>query len=208
MHSTKEFRTVCSSDPAIDLHKSNLDRYVVTRDLAHLVFHPGKHPVYYVLKRPPTNLVVSFIEAGLDEKTRHIRAFMCSTVGWQYLPDGDGIQRDLAGHPGWVEKRQESGCMTTEELNLFHPEDVLEIGAIAYQRCFLRRGREVLYTAPPTSADALQRVLSHHVAVRAASSLSSEEPGELLAPPPSETGAAATDATARESHGQLDASGT
>jgi hypothetical protein len=210
MHSTKTFRTVCSTDPAIDLHHSNLDKFVLTRDLAHLTYVPGRVPVFYELRRPPSRIVVSYIDVAPEENLRHMRAFMTSVVGWMNLAGDDGVQRAVQGEPDWYHKdpTKLDGMMTWDEVALFHPEDITEIGAVAYQRCFLRPGRELVYTAPRTSVDALQRVLSHHVAVRAASSLSNVGPGEPPVPTPNATGAEATDVTARAKNGPADANVT
>jgi len=45
-----EYKYVCLIDDAIDMEKSKLDEYKKDHDIKHLIFHPEKHPTYFILK--------------------------------------------------------------------------------------------------------------------------------------------------------------
>lgn len=165
MLTAKEFVVVCATDDAIDLEQSNLDRYVITRDITHLKFKPGQEPMRYTLRRVPNSLVATWIDVAADDNLKRVRAFMASVVGWCGRKDENGRARGEE-KPDWCTKPNAppSSTMTLEELDMFHPEDIADIGAVAYERCFLRPGREPLYQASHSFRAGLERVLSHHVA--------------------------------------------
>lgn len=159
---TDTIKVVSSCDPAVDQKASRLDKYYATRDLKHLVIKEGATPAYFYLRRIPRSLVTQWIQSAPNDNQAFVRAFECALVCAENVVTEDGkvIPR---WEPKWVTSRSSTPVLEQDEMNLFHPDDVVEIGHLAYERAFLRPGREPCYPVPPLSHVRLERALRRPV---------------------------------------------
>lgn len=157
------YETCSVLDPAIDVGRSRFDKFLLTRDMEHLVFTDGKAPTVYELRRPPERVVRTYVRMGdIDSLDLCVRAFKASLVRVKNFTDTSGVHYD-AFEPMWA--RSPSGLfdvMSEEECDMFPTEMVMDIGGVAYQRCFLDPKKSHLYRASLTSQRALDlKILSH-----------------------------------------------
>lgn len=153
------FVTCCSTDPAIDLANSRIDKFWISRDMNHLSFFPDKKPIMYHVRAIPQRMFLAFVEDAGSDVSRKVRAFMTGVV-----------KADNVGGPGlgmvadWKLKAGTAAeVLSEEEMAKFPNEDVLEIGDVAYQRCFLRQESGACYAVALSSRVALDRALYPHV---------------------------------------------
>lgn len=147
---------VSSTDPAVDHKESRLDKFYTTRDQEHLVIKEGAQPTVYHLRRVPRSLVTKWIQSATTMNESYVRAFECALVKVENLVDDTGKVIPV-WEPKWVTNKDTTPVLTNEELDLFHPDDVFEIGHLAWERCFLRPGSDPSYPVPPLYHVRLER---------------------------------------------------
>jgi len=96
------------SDDAIDVEKSNVEKYIAELDPKHLVFIDGKNPVRFVF-RSPTRRDIAGARAGfIGEKTEDLNlgevAYLNSTLGLRRcIVRIEGEYPVSAENPRWVD---------------------------------------------------------------------------------------------------------
>ena len=141
-------KVVSIYDPAIDLDHSDMDAYCASRDVKHLRFHKGKQPAVFSVRKIPRSVHVKYIEALMGDHARHTAAFECGVVQVENLASMDGTTVKLF-EPEWMRnKDRQLVGLTDDELEMFHPNDIFDIGGVAYDRCFLRPGSKAHFAAP------------------------------------------------------------
>lgn len=161
---TKEaMPVVCIFDPAIDQDNSDINKYGVTREFSLLKFKETEKPQIYHVRRIPQSKVLNFMHHSVDVQRR--LAFMSGVVRVENLHTDDGQVIDW--FPAWTHDHTKPEIMTNDEVDQMHfpIDEIDEIGGVARNRAFLRRGRPVLYDPPDTSVQGLARLrLSSHLA--------------------------------------------
>ena len=160
--SEEHFEVVSLLDPAIDLDESNVYLYRASRDQKHLVFHdvsatdeegePIGPAEVYVLRGLSTAYVHDVILANPNAATQLRIAFQACLVEVRNF-HGDpsrGTWKPERVSAGRV-KNKRSVLVTDEELELFDPLVVEEIGEVAKTRLFTRKRRRALKFELPHS---------------------------------------------------------
>lgn len=148
LESTRPFDVVCIYDPAIDSELSEVLEYGRERDISKLKFRDGMKPVKFTVERMNRRVMLRYICAAETDNERYLRAFACGVSRVTGLPDA----------PDWRAENFVEGVagrfrlITDEELERFEVADILEIGAVAYWRSFLRQGSAVTYPLLQSSA--------------------------------------------------------
>jgi len=146
-------------DPAIDHAQSNIGKFIETRDVAHLVMRAGAKPATYHLRAIPNRLVLDHLatEPNIDRKRQlafraalvrveHAELGEMSTPLWQPQVVGEA-QRTSEGRG----LSRIFTLVSDDELELFDPPTVMEIGEVALTRAFLPKAFAASYALPPTS---------------------------------------------------------
>lgn len=169
MHSVGPTRVVCPFDPAIDWEKTDVARYTIERDFEKVSFLPGSKPVVYHVRRLPSSKASVLMQhAGGDDESRVYKfAFaMCVLRIENYpMPDGSVVEYT----PEWCrDLSPKADVMKDDEIDalMIPPDEIEDIGGVAYRRSFLRRGRPVFFVPPRSSVLALeiQAQSFHHAA--------------------------------------------
>ncbi len=197
MKSRNSFPVVCPFDEAIDPRESNLNLYVRTRDMKHLKFLPGELPVIFHTIRLPTSVVMRAIERAGTEAEKHTLAFCYGVVKVENFRTEDRPDPHTWSPGRTIDTS--FGKLTAiddEELELFAPSEVADIGSVCHQRAFLARRRQPTFVPPDSSAQALALTTASRRLVAASETLpqNSDEAPEQPAQPQSESGGGATDA--------------
>lgn len=150
LQSTQPFEVVCLYDPAIDGSVSDVIAYGRSRDLSKITFKAGQEPVRFWVERMSRRLMLRHVAAADSENERYTRAFSCAVVRVTGLEGKHEFrpQQQLSTPVGQVR------MVTEEELERFAIADILEIGAVAFWRSFLRPGNEASYPLLASSATA------------------------------------------------------
>ena len=148
---------VCLHDPAIT-STCPLSLYGVTRDPQFLKFREGMKPTKYFVRRIPRSIFLRTVDVGEDLQMKWLRAFIF------------GVERvenceSESGHPLTVTPSREievpGGRLlvwSDTDLDLLpSPDDIYDIGSVAYGRAFLRRGSRDYYQPPRTWPAAMER---------------------------------------------------
>lgn len=150
-----DWETVSIFDPAIDLERSKVRRFVRTRDMQHLVFLDPQTPdgaggvvgppEVFVLRSLKTRYAHDVIQAHPDETQRRRLAFQACVVrvrGWrmddrdEWVPEA--VAAGLAGSGQGL-------TVTDDELDeFFDGGTVQEIGEVALTRTFFSKRRPKL----------------------------------------------------------------
>lgn len=193
MESAKLKKLYSSFDPAVLVQSSPITKYQQTRDIALLKTRPGVQPTAYFIRRIPNSLLLRYVDVPEEEQVKHVRAFECAVVRAEHLTSPAGNF-----WPVWepMQHLQDPGSgealamMKPEDLELFPPDDVLDIGAAAYGHAFLRHGSAASYPLPPSSPRALERAIAAEMQRQEAESrsLSAAQSGqqERTSAPPAE----------------------
>lgn len=200
---------VVPHDEAVDLARSKITEYGLTRKISCLQFKPGMTPTRYQVRRIPRSLFLRFVDMPPTDNEKFVRAFL---VGVEHI---DALRVDDHGNVTTLRPTRElstNGSMIyvfdDDVLEQVPPDDVYDIGSVAYHRAFLAPGRKAYYRLPPSSRHAFQRRVFHDAgglqAAEAADEALLQTRQELRVPVPKPTpSATALDelgiATAKES---------
>lgn len=144
-----KLKTVSVHDPAIDtvaMSPRDMREFGETRDLAHLKFHAGIKPCVYTLGDISHQLMTSFVMDTGSEAVRNMHAFMCAVDLVENL-----VQEDGTTIAQWSPTRNAAGVMNGESLQRFTPQEIQEIGGVAFARSFFGHKRRPRYALPPLS---------------------------------------------------------
>ncbi len=162
LNANKLDRLVRIWDPAIDRERSEIDRYIDTRDMKYLRFLEGQEPRVFVLRNPGSTIVMEYLMSAQHEGQRYNRAFRASCVAIERFEGEDGIVR-----PSWSPEatREADGrqrdvhavfdLWNAREIEQLEAAEIAEIGHWCWERCFLPRGIVARYSLPRTSLQIL-----------------------------------------------------
>lgn len=181
-------------DPAIDLSEdpdtgklaSNIAEFMQSRDLEHLKF--TAEPSWFYLRPISRKAMLAFVMKGETDHDRFARAFMVSLDRVENFVGDDG--ETLAVYtPSRPQSRDGSvDAIDAEAIEMFSITDILEIGAVAFQRSFLPLGCGACYQAPQSSVSAwgMRAVVAHsqRVEQKTVELDPSDEPEEQPTPTP------------------------
>lgn len=146
-------------DPAIDHAQSNIGKFIESRDVAHLVIREGRRPAAFHLRAIPNRLVLDHLATESNIERKRQLAFRSALVRVENAQLGD-ITSPL-WQPQVVADAQRTSegrglsrmftLVSDDELELFDPATVMEIGEVALTRAFLPKAFEASYALPPTS---------------------------------------------------------
>jgi hypothetical protein len=138
----KAIEVVCVADgnvdDAIDLEKSDLDRYRETRDPRHIAFKPGMQPTKFVLRPLKLMFTVDHIE-HLPAGAKASLAFMvaCHEVR---LPNGERLRPEKTTTNG-VYSVEIAGEEWIESVAMHcRLKSIYEMGLFAIRRASLKQG--------------------------------------------------------------------
>jgi|APGre2960657404_1045060.scaffolds.fasta_scaffold197971_2 hypothetical protein len=113
-----------NEDPAIDLEKTDVLKYMTTRDLVDLAFIEGQQPDVFVLDRLSSNMMMNLSDR---QQSRDIKAVIAFTAGCHRIELNDGtVLEPTEFHAGKEKVAKESWIVTVSE-ELGFPA-VLEMG--------------------------------------------------------------------------------
>lgn len=182
MHQLPPLRTCCSTDPAVDVaatlkQPGGFSEFHKTRDPSKLVFRTGQDPAYYTIGRIAHGPLFGWVEQGATTPIKYYRAFGLGVTRIEgVVSNATGQPIALLEHNPHKAVRLGPEQVTTfedEDMAHVHPDDLQEIGEVAYQRAFLRLGSAPCYRAPLSFPDALERAVAALPRVDA-----SETPGQ------------------------------
>lgn len=200
MHSTKDLRVVSICDPAIDYvaMERGLDVYIKRRKWEDLRFLPGVEPMVFHVRRPDTETMQRFVQTQNTLTDMFREAFRYGVTRVEGFVDDNGVRHsdvvpdESVQLPGIRIKH-----MSDSMLYRFSPQDVEEIGSIAYWLGFLRRGSVATFQPPRLLLSALVATQSDRVAAAIDALQSSpKSPAQPEAGDTASGGEKATDATA------------
>jgi len=144
----EQFEVIRIYDPAIDARASSQGvlKFSVDRDPKHLTFHPGKKPVKFKARRFNHHEFLTWVDLANTENEKFIRSFqVCvdSVVDW---PSEGKSWMPAARSPG------QSTILSPDEIGVFHITDLIEVGAVCYQRSMLPLDYAPRFVLPHTSA--------------------------------------------------------
>ena len=112
---------VTLDDPAIDLARSNLLEYSRTRNIDHLVFKDELEPVYFILQRLSTDMLLRLREFGKGDKVTYSYLVFLAACQ-QYRIGAETVSAVMLdntklANDEWIETiRDEFGIAALEEL--------------------------------------------------------------------------------------------
>lgn len=167
MAQSELFEVIHVRDPAIDwpaVMKSGLaQKWIETRDAG--LLEPfvirGQRPTRYRLREIPNRLMArwvtqanSALDGGATAET-YMRAFACSLVGVENMPMDDGVVHASWAPPVQKESGLFEGVLEDKAMDLFLVPELIDVGALAYQRSGFRRGTRPTFRLPPMFLDLL-----------------------------------------------------
>ncbi len=202
MDSRKLFPVICIADEAIDPDNSDVDKYSRERDPSLLKFLPGERPAIFHTIRLPTSVVLRSVERMNTEAEKFTMAFMFGVVKVENFVE-EGRREPYTWAPEETIATPSAGklsAITEEEMNLFTPAEILDVGSVIYQRAFLKKARKPLFVPQPTSVAACAARIAGYrlVAEQEALQQSNTEQAEQQAKTQDESGAEPTAASAAE----------
>lgn len=159
--STGAVRVACPFDPALDRsteeYRARINRYHVSRDPKELegLELSGHRIRWFHIRRLPRSVAAQIDATAKGQIGSQIAAFRSSVVAVEHLDKDDG----------GFEERWEPECakpgndlksgLTIQELDLFTPEEMYDIGAVARGRASLRHGKQPFFPPLESSVRAL-----------------------------------------------------
>lgn len=147
-------KTVSLSDPALDLEA--MDSIVVPflrdRDISLVSVIPGSRPRYFHVGHVDMMAFRTYVANGADAgESAQVplavawRAFECGVVRVE-MEDGSIVEpaREESLANGMIRRRWRD-----EQMEMFSPAEVWEIGALAYTRALLGKARRARFPLPP-----------------------------------------------------------
>ena len=162
MFSNKPTELVCIIDPAVDKSKTDIKKYIDTRDLKHVVLKEGKEPARFFARRLSTRVFNQVVEGATTDVLKFQLAFQFgvseirnltivdesenASVLSRYMPDGEGnVNTGFPSH------------YTDEQIDKISPAVVREIGSLIYYASFLGMTSGEHYDLPPSLHSILAR---------------------------------------------------
>lgn len=182
-------RVCVGHDPALDRStdeaKERLVRYMHIRDekLLEGLELPGEHITWYWVKRLPRSAKLDIDATAPNDKFRWIHAFRLAVVKVDGLRHDDGNIED-GWRPSYLSGDGDpKKGLTRDELGLFDPDDIYDIGKFALDRASFRPGKLPFSEPPESSVRALHEAQMRFAFTRAdmsrlAASLKSESSEE------------------------------
>lgn len=161
LNANQPFPVVLTVDPAVDTEAMGsidvLLDYVKSRDFAKIApyLKPGSKPMVFNLRRCARSQV-TYIQAATSAFDRQTRAFACCVAEIENFvtPDGAVVDkwRPASANPS---RPDQPITLTNDELDLFSPNEIAEIGAVAETRSFLAPRYAPRFVLPPGLVDTL-----------------------------------------------------
>jgi hypothetical protein len=175
-------KTVRMYDPAVDesIDGDQLAEFAKTRDMQKLRFIPGKDPVFYHVGLIDASLFTDYVQAAETETERFRRAFQCGVERVDNFRAQTG-EHFTSWQPSGTQRTADGShrMMDRKELAMFAPADQLEIGSVAYWRCFLPHDIGPYFRVPQSSVVAWGALASLRAdSTQAAAAPSSDAPKE------------------------------
>lgn len=163
----KPFEIYCSFDPAIDQEKSNIKKYIETRDVSHLVFKPDVVPTKIFLKPIPRGIFVNAIAVTNNPATQAMLAFQYCIDRIENLKDfmlNEGVEIQNNGLSVWeptevfttVEGLQIKYIDKDDVENCFNLTTIMEVSSVALKKTNYVPGTKLTYPVLPTSIEAIE----------------------------------------------------
>lgn len=142
-------RVVSIADEAINypLPAGLLGKYVEKRELALIepYFKPGVKPTLYFVK-PISHAIFKSVLELPTETARAYASFQAGVVRIENVRGERGETSTL--ETATVSRMKKEETLSDEQLELFDPSELLEIGEVAFTRSFFRKRTERIYRLP------------------------------------------------------------
>lgn len=115
-----DIEVVTLDDPAIDLEKSDITQYSKTRDLKHLTFKEGTHPIFFAIKRLPVSQYISIRNVRFNQILQEGLVFLYACQSYRqgsqtYKAEID-ISTNMATDAWLTQIQDEIGAVALSEL--------------------------------------------------------------------------------------------
>ncbi len=189
LHANQLFPVILTVDPAIDTEAMGsvdpLVEYAQKRDLAQIgaYLRPDVKPMVFHIRRCARSQV-AHIQAGTSAFDRQQRAFACCVAEVENFvtPDGAVVDkwRPASANPT---KPEAPILLTSDELDMFSPNEIAEIGAVAETRSFLAQRYAPRFVLPLGLQDTLMGRSYHRAAPSPAPASNSEASTSIRSEP-------------------------
>lgn len=161
------FKTVSISDPALDLEAMDpvFVKFMRERDMSLVRIIEGARPRYFHLGHIDMAIFRSYVSlGGIDSHSvtpeAAWRAFECGVVRIE-MEDGSAMepQKEDVLANGQVRRRWRE-----DQLEVFSPAEVIEIGSLCYTRALLGKARKAHFALPPGWAHVWTNRVPHSAA--------------------------------------------
>lgn len=149
-------RVCCCHDPAIDTERSDLQKYMVSRDEQFITQRSGMQIQWYVCKPLRRSHALDIQAMSVGKDAARVQAFRRGVVKVENLHTDASIHDFVpecfgpggAADDGW----------TQDEFDYIPPDDVFDIGEVVLRRANFRRGMQPWFPPLPSSVRALAEV--------------------------------------------------
>lgn len=174
--------------------------YWNTREFKVLKFKPGSHPLVFHVTEVPNDYWANYVMAADTDTERAERAFRCSVVRVENMPQDDGVRVGDWTPPNINGKHKP---MSESDAVKFSPAERLEIGGVAFTHSFLPRRIDACFRPHALLVEALAHTTLRLVGVSptAAAETSSETPSHASGSSPSPDATASDSGTAEGTSG-------
>jgi hypothetical protein len=152
----EKFKTVCSNDPEIDTTRISADAFVEwireRTDLSAIAhcFTPAG-PTKFNIREIPRNAWPVVDSASSDEE-KYRRAFLYGVESVENIVQRDGTRiAKVGGGKAIPNGAQQVDAFAEADLTYFWPEEIQEIGRVAYEHSFFHPKTERHFRLPPMS---------------------------------------------------------
>ena len=173
---TTTMEVVSVTDPAIDLTKTDLQLYADKRDVSTVVVKKGQLCTRYHLRPLSTKMFNRFVKPAAPA-VQNERAFALAVtqVDNMITRDGQTIGNWVPGGTFNLPGIADGTMVSDDEIELFWPSVVEEIGSVAYRMSFLPRTSDETWQLPPSLLEGLKGIFRNAAVIRKASQTSSKE---------------------------------
>ncbi len=153
----KRLRVISVHDDAIETERMPeplMVRYFETRDenIIKPFIKPGSTPTWFTIGEAPHAVWGSYILAAPSEAMGHIRAFQACIKTVENVRQSDGPVLT-----SWEPPTNSNGVTHEEALERFSPQELSEIGAVAFTHSFFPLRMQVTYPLPLSSLGVLAK---------------------------------------------------
>jgi hypothetical protein len=151
----EKFVTVCSNDPEVDTRKIDAEAFVEwvrNRDLDAIrhCFTPAG-PTKFAIREIPRALW-PWVDSGANEDEKYRRAFMAGVEYAENVVQRDGTRVSRVGGSKAIPNgATQADVMQDGDLGYFWPEEIQEIGRVAYEHSFFHPRIGNCFRLPPMS---------------------------------------------------------